>query len=164
MMTLVYVFAIALVWVLIVGNPTIEVFGVGFAAGLGLVLLLRPAPFPVRWQRFPTQLIALVLYVLALFRDIFLSGLDVARRVLSPNMRLKPGIIAVPTQDTERSPLILALSANYITLTPGELVVEVEEDHMMYVHCLDIDASLAVADQAQSRRLRLLERVLGKDI
>jgi len=163
MMTLLYALAAALFWVVIVGDATFEVFAIGFAAGLALALLMRPAPYPMRWRRLPGQLLALALYVLALFRDIFLSGLDVARRVLSPNMRLKPGIISISTQDTERSPITLALSANYISLTPGELVVEVEDDHLMYVHCLDVHATAAIADRAQTRRLELLRRILGRD-
>lgn len=163
LLRLLYVMSIALLWVIIVGQITLEVFIVGVAAGLGLVIALRPPMFSLRWQRVPGQIFALILYVLALFRDIFFSGIDVARRVLSPNMRLKPGIIAVSTQDKERNPVILALSADYISLTPGELVVEVADDHLMYVHCLDVEASSMIADQAQAQRLRLLERVMGRD-
>lgn len=160
---LLYALSVALTWVVIVGQASLEVFAVGFVAGTALVIALRPPPFPVRWQRLPDQVFALILYLLALFRDIFLSGIDVARRVLSPNMRLKPGIIAVSSQDKDRNPVVLALSADYISLTPGELVVEVEDDHLMYVHCLDVEASSAIADQAQAQRLRLLKRVMGRD-
>lgn len=163
LLRLLYVLSIALLWVTIVGQVTLEVFGVGLAAGVGLVIALRPPTLSLRWQRLPGQILASLLYILALFRDIFLSGIDVARRVLSPDMRLKPGIIAVSTQDAERNPIILALSADYISLTPGELVVEVEDNHLMYVHCLDVEASAVIADQAQAQRLRLLEQVLGRD-
>lgn len=163
MLTLVYALPMSLVWMLIVGRATLEVFIVGFVASLVLVAGLRPARFPVTWQKLPDQVLALVLYTLLLFRDICLSSIDVARRVLSPDMRLKPGIIAISTQDPQRDPIILALSADYISLTPGELVVEVEEDHLMYVHCLDVDASAATAERAQSRRLELLLRVMGRE-
>lgn len=163
LLRLLYVLSIALLWMIIVGQVTLEMFGVGFVIGLGLVIVLRPPTFALRWQRLPGQLLALIRYVLALFLDIFLSGVDVARRILSPNMRLKPGIIAVSTQDTERDPVILALSADYISLTPGELVVEVEDNHLMYVHCLDVEASAAIAEKAQAQRLRLLKRVMGRD-
>jgi len=163
MTTLLYALPMALVWVVIVGNATVEVFAVGFAAGLVLVFLLRPRYFTVRWQQLPGQLLALVFYVAMLFWDIFRSGLDVAQRVLSPNMRLKPGIIAVSTQDHEHNRIILTLSANYISLTPGELVVEVSDDHVMYVHCLDVEASDKTADKAQARRLNLLQRILGRN-
>lgn len=163
MTPIIYALLLAFVWTLIVGSASLEVFGVGFGAGLALAWLLKPEPLPGSWRALPAQAGALLLYVAALFRDIFISGIDVARRVLSPDMRLQPGIIAVSTQDPERGPVILALSANYITLTPGELVVEVEDDHVMYIHCLDVEASAAGADEAQARRLRLLKSMLGRD-
>ncbi|MCU0514343.1 MAG: Na+/H+ antiporter subunit E [Anaerolineae bacterium] len=160
---LLYALPMALLWVVIVGQATLEVFMVGLLAGIALVIALRPPAFAVRWSRLPGQLLALCLYVLFLFRDIFFSGLDVARRVLARDMRLQPGIIAVATGDRERSPVILALSADYISLTPGELVVEVADNHLMYVHCLDVVASAAIAEAAQAQRLRLLERVMGRE-
>jgi multisubunit Na+/H+ antiporter MnhE subunit len=104
----------------------------------------------------------MLIYVLSLYWDILVSGLSLTRRVLSPDMRLRTGIVAISTQDANHDPLILALSANYISLTPGELVVEVRDDHMMYVHCLDVDASAAVLEAGQARRLELLRRILGE--
>lgn len=160
---LVYATALALAWSLIVGRFTPEVFLVGLAAGVALAARFRPTLGQLSWRRLPLQLLALAQYVLALFRDIFFSGLDVARRVLSPDMRLKLGILAVSTQDSERSPVILALSANYISLTPGELVVEVADNHLMYVHCLDIEASARAAEQTQARRLALLQTITRRD-
>lgn len=164
MTTLLYALPMALIWVVIVGRLSVDVFAVGFAAALVLVFLLRPVSFTVRWQRFPMQLIAMVVYVVMLFWDILRSGLDVAWRVLSPDMRLKPGVIAVSTQDQEHHPLILTLSASYITLTPGELVVEVAEDHIMYVHCLDVEASSRNVDREQTRRLNVIQRILGRTV
>ncbi|MCC7207621.1 MAG: Na+/H+ antiporter subunit E [Anaerolineae bacterium] len=162
MSLLVYALALALVWMLIVGSLSVDVFVIGFVGGLALMVFFRPAPPPVRWRMLPGQLVAMLLYVIALFRDIVLSGIDVARRVLSPDMALKPGIIAVSTQDEERSPLIVALSAAYIGLTPGELIVETEDDHLMYIHCLDAPRAAAAEGDAQARRLVLLRRILGK--
>jgi multisubunit Na+/H+ antiporter MnhE subunit len=147
----------------IVGNASLQVFVVGFVVGLALLGLLYPKPGAVRWRRLPDQLLASALYTLMLFRDILLSGIDVARRVLSPDMGLKPGIITISTQDETRSPTVLALSADYITLTPGELVIEVKDNHLMVVHCLDVDDARAGIEAEQAARLRLLKRMLGRD-
>jgi multisubunit Na+/H+ antiporter MnhE subunit len=159
---LVYTLLLALAWVMITGTATLEALLVGLLVG-GVLALLAPDPTPLNLRRLPDQLLAFVLYLLMLLRDIIFSGVDVARRVLSPDMKLKPGIITVSTQDELRSPTVLALSANYVTLTPGELVVDVAEDHLMYVHCLNIYESAAVAEQAQAARLRLLKRILGRE-
>lgn len=154
---------LALVWVGITSRATLEGLLIGYVLSLGALALLRPRTFRVNWARLPGQLLALVIYVAALFRDIFLSGVDVARRVLSPDMRLKPGIIAVPTQDPDASLTVAALSADSITLTPGELVVEIENNQVMYVHCLDVEASAAEFDRVQARRLALLRRIIGRE-
>ena len=160
MTTLFYALVLALVWVAIVGTPTPWVFGIGFAGGLAVVALLRPPPLRIQLRHLPGQLVALLKLVASLYRDILLSGLTVTRQILSRDMRLKTGIVAISTKDAKHDPLILALSANYITLTPGELVVAVRDDHMMYVHCLDVDASAAVIEAAQAKRLGLLRRIL----
>lgn len=157
----VYALALALAWVAIVGRLTAENLALGFVIGLGIVLV-GPKPPPLQPRRVPGQVFALLVYVLILLRDIGVAGVDVARRVLSPDMRLKPGIIAVDTQDEDRNAVVLALSANYLSLTPGELVVGIADNHIMYVHSLDVEASLKVADSAQTKRLALLNRVVGK--
>jgi multicomponent Na+:H+ antiporter subunit E len=151
----------AVVWMMITNRLSLENFLVGLVIGFG-VALLSPQRFTVHWRQLPRQLSALLVYTLILARDITLSGLDVAWRVLSPSMRLNPGIIAVDTQDEQHSPLVAALSADVITLTPGELVVEVEDNHLLYVHCLDVNTSLHRADQQQAQRLKLFKRVLGR--
>jgi multicomponent Na+:H+ antiporter subunit E len=66
----------------------------------------------------------------------------------------------VPTQDETHSASIAALSAHAITITPGELVVDFDGAKVMYVHCLDTEATSKTADPAQAARLKLLRRVL----
>lgn len=153
---------IGIIWMVITSRLTPESFLVGFIVGLAVVTLMRPRQLNIRWQRLPDQVFALVLYILILLRDIILSGLDVARRVLSPDMRLQLGIIAVETQDEQKSALIAALSADVITLTPGELVVEVEGNHTLYVHCLDVADSSQRAERQQAQRLKVFKRILGR--
>lgn len=158
---LVVAVVIAIVWMLITSRLNIESFLVGLVFGL-LISLLSPRRIVIDGQQLPRQVVALVIYTLILARDIVLSGLDVARRVLSPTMPLNPGIIAVETQDEARSPLVAALSSDVITLTPGELVVEIEDNHILYVHCLDVERSSKHAAKQQTQRLKLLLRILGR--
>lgn len=154
---------LALLWMALVNQITLEAFIVGYALALCVVLLLRPRHVKIVPAKLPGQLFSLALFLGILFRDITLSGIDVARRVLSPDMRLKLGIIAVPTQDETKNDIITALSADVITLTPGELVVKVGDDKTLYVHCLDVEASAARMEQVQAQRLRLFNRILGRE-
>jgi multisubunit Na+/H+ antiporter MnhE subunit len=152
---------IGVVWVFITNRPALDSFVLGFVLGYSVLLLVRPRRVNLRWRKLPLQGLALLIYTLILMRDIFLSGLDVTRRVLSRTMPLNLGIIAVDTQDSQHKALIAALSADVITLTPGELVVEIEDNHTMYVHCLDVEASRRRARQQQALRLVLFMQIMG---
>lgn len=163
LITVIGTLSLALAWMLISSQASWESFVIGLAAGLAITSLGRLWRVQVNLRRLPDQLLALVIYVYELYRDILLAGFDMAQRVLSPNMGLNMGIIGISTQDERRNPLVLALSANSITLPPGELVVEVAEDHLLYVHCLDVDISLTQLVPMQSRRIQLLKRILGRD-
>lgn len=152
----------ALLWMLLTNQPSLEGFAVGYVLGLALALAFAPEELAVRWRKLPGQVLALFIYVALLFWDILRSGIDVARRVLSPKMDLKPGVLTVPTCDPQMSAVIAALSAGAITLTPGELVVELTDDCNMFVHCLDVESSEASIYTAQEERLALFLRIIGR--
>lgn len=159
---LVIAIPLALFWMGITNILTLGSFAVGYSLSISGLLLFRPELPAINWTKLPGQLFALVIYVALLYRDIILSSIDLTRRILSPNMPLKLGIIAVPIQDPEKSQIVAALSADVVTLTPGELVVELEDNDVMYVHCLDVEDAEAHAVDVQAKRLRLLERILGR--
>lgn len=152
----------ALAWGLISGqfNPggLLFGFGVSFVVLTGLGVQVRP----VKIGQIPGQVAAFVIYVLLTLRDIFLSSIDVARRILSPSLRMEPGIIPVPTQDPLRREWIAALSAHNITVTPGQLVVDFDDSEVMYVHCLDVTDSARTVTGAQALRLKLLTEMIGE--
>jgi multicomponent Na+:H+ antiporter subunit E len=150
----------AVVWMLLTARAELGSFAVGFLIGLGVLVLTNAHKAHLSW-RLVRQAGALIVYILELYRDILLSGLDVTRRVLSPDMKLRTGIIAVPTQDKSR--LVAALSAHAITITPGELVVEFDGDDMLYVHCLDVDAAARHEEQTQTHRTELLSEIIGRN-
>lgn len=122
-----------------------------------VVLLIRPDPHKVTWRQTPQKALALARYVLVLIYDLVVSGVQVARIVLDPSLPIKPGIIAIPSKT--RSEMAAALSAHAITLTPGESVIEMSEDGVMYTHCLDAAQSEEVVEQAQTLRVDLLEKI-----
>lgn len=148
-------------WMVITEHFAPDAFLIGFGLGLAGLWLSGTRP-RLSLRRLPGQTAALVVYLLMLFRDIALSGLDVARRVAARDMRLQPGILRVATGDD--SPVTAALSAHGITITPGELVTGIADDNTaLYVHCLDTDASGRVAEANQRTRLALFKRILGRE-
>lgn len=162
-MTLLFAVPMAAVWMIVTSSVNPGSFVVGFVLGFAILLMLKLEKVEINYRRLPDQLAALVIYILTLGRDIWISSVDVAKRVLNPNMPMNPGIITVYTQDKDESDFTAAFSAHGITITPGELVVDFNGSHTMYVHCLDVEASSNNAEAAQSKRLKLLRRIVGKD-
>jgi multicomponent Na+:H+ antiporter subunit E len=67
--------------------------------------------------------------------DLIKSNFDVARRVLTPALPIKPGIVEVKTK--LKSKFARMLLANSITLTPGTLTVDVKDDSF-FIHWIDV--------------------------
>lgn len=69
-----------------------------------------------------------------LFREIVKANLAVARIVLSPRLDFTPRLVRVPSTST--TDLGRTVFANSITLTPGTVTIQADDDHML-VHALD---------------------------
>ncbi len=103
-------------------------------------------------------LIGIAQYVAYVVVDVIKCGITVAKIVIDPKLPIRPGIIAV--KSGLRSEIGTALSAHAITITPGEMVVEIGDDGTMYTHCLDAVGSAASADEAQRKRRAMLDKIL----
>jgi multisubunit Na+/H+ antiporter MnhE subunit len=122
-----------------------------------ILLILRPQSRPVAWRSLPQTVLAGLRYSVVLIYDLALSSVQVGRVVLDPALPLQQGNFAIPTECDAVA--AQALSAHAITLTPGEMVVEMDEDGTMYTHALDVsDAPQRVA-AAQAMRDELLGKI-----
>jgi multicomponent Na+:H+ antiporter subunit E len=117
-------------------------------AVLGVALSFLAASFAREQRRArditprPLKIIGLALLFVY---ELLLSGLRVARLVLTPRMHLRPGIFAYPLK-VDRN-FEITLLANLITLTPGTLSVDVSADRKtLFVHAIDC------SDPEQTRR------------
>ncbi|MFW5903376.1 MAG: Na+/H+ antiporter subunit E, partial [Halolamina sp.] len=78
---------------------------------------------------------AAVVYVVLFVKEVVIANLDVAYRVLSPAMPIRPAVIRLPLR-VEKDIAITTI-ANSITLTPGTLTMDYDEDrNALYVHSL----------------------------
>ncbi len=75
--------------------------------------------------------------------EVVKANLDVAYRILMPNLPIKPGIVKIRTK--LKSDEGLTILANSITLTPGTLSVDIDKEngyiyvHWIYVRDKDIE-------------------------
>lgn len=76
------------------------------------------------------------LRLLALFlRELIVSNLRVAYEVVSPRHHMTPALLAIELD--AKDDLEIILLANMITLTPGNLVVEISEDRKtLFLHAM----------------------------
>lgn len=151
------VFLLLVVYLALTSNLEFSNIVVGTLLALLVVWVLGVKNRPMDVRRTPAAVWALLVFVLETAVDLVVSGVQVARLVLSPTIPNKQGIVAIPSQtETE---IGRALSADAITLTPGELVVETDpSDDIMYTHSLDATA-VAEVIAAQERRSRRLKNI-----
>ncbi len=90
--------------------------------------------------------------------EVALANLEVAYRVLHPQMPIRPGIVRIRTR--LRSLPARTLLANSITLTPGTLTVELLDDGCLYVHWLKVRTT--DPDEAGARIAGRFESILRR--
>ena len=127
-------------WVVLSGKFDVLhlLLGAGSAVGVSLgtrrLLLLPPAIGPEAVYPFAAiPWLRLLAYIPWLLWQIVLSSLQVAYVVLHPRMPIQPGFIRFRT--TLPHPLARLTLATSITLTPGTITIDVEDEEFV-VHAL----------------------------
>lgn len=104
-------------------------------------------------------------YVFIFARELTLANYEVTKLVLSPQLRIHPGFIAVP-MDADTDFEVTSL-ANSITLTPGTITVHLpEERHVIVVHALDVTddperVRMAIKQELEANILRFTRSQKG---
>jgi multicomponent Na+:H+ antiporter subunit E len=146
---------LAFAWAAVWGSITPDTLLAGFALGYGALFLARPLLGETNYHlRFFRTLEFSLFYLW----EVLVSSLRVTAHVLSPRFRMVPGIVAIPMDaNTDEEITILA---NFVSLTPGTLSLDVSEDRtILYVHAMDLGEGGADALRADIKH-RLERRVL----
>lgn len=155
---LTFLFALLLYLLLTAGSGSLLLWSPQeLAAGVALSLLAAAVAknFLCRSHNFrmanPLRLILIPVYLLGPFLlEVTLANLDVAYRVITGKIR--PGIIRV--QSGLKTDLGIFMLANSITLTPGTITVDIdEESHDLYVHNINVPAGWETSAEIHDREL-----------
>jgi multicomponent Na+:H+ antiporter subunit E len=123
-----------LLWAALLGAFDFLTLLSGFVLGVGLFHLTLQQPSLIYRKRLYGSLRFAVFYL----SEILMSNLRIAGDILRGRPRIKPGIVAVKVNHL--SPRSTAVVANLITMTPGTLSLDIEEDgSYLYVHCLYLE-------------------------
>ncbi|MBI6119338.1 Na+/H+ antiporter subunit E [Salegentibacter maritimus] len=122
------------VWVALTGDFSFQNYLFGFLVNFFILWVITRGSSDARYFMLLPKLIAFFFYFLW---ELFKANLQVAYEVVTPNFRMKPGIVKVPL--TIQSNLGITFLANMISLTPGTLSLDVSNDKkVLYVHSMYI--------------------------
>ncbi len=107
---------------LVVGLPVAFVFRRFYTSDLDVTGAVKAIPLGA-------------VYVVLFLWELATANFDVAYRVLHPRMPINPDVVEVPLR--VQSDLAITTIANSITLTPGTLTMDYDDDrHALYVHSI----------------------------
>ncbi|KGR75679.1 Na+/H+ antiporter subunit E [Ureibacillus manganicus] len=130
---------IALLWLLLADEdfPLLTTFFTGFVVGIGIIYIMHRF-FGTKF--YLRRVIKIIVLILIFIREILSSSLVIMKQILTPQLKITPGIIKYETKlegDWEITTLALLL-----TLTPGSVVIEVSEaGDVFYIHAMDLEES-----------------------
>jgi len=126
-------------WLLFTVNFASDSLGVGLIVAILTVLFLRGYFVDdVHMLFHPHRYFWFVVYLIIFTWECLKANLDVAYRVLHPNLPIKPGIVKVKTN--LKTNIARTTLANSITMTPGTITVDIIGDYL-YVHWIYVSTT-----------------------
>ncbi|MBL1142871.1 MAG: Na+/H+ antiporter subunit E [Proteobacteria bacterium] len=149
--------SLAILWLLLSGHYTLLITSLGLLSVLFVTLIslrmnLLPFDQPETFFRFMKY----IPYGFWLVLEILKSNIDVCKRILNPRLPISPRWVTIKaSQNSEFAKIVYA---NSITLTPGTISIDVEDENID-VHALsdigvegleagDMDKKVSQAEQA----------------
>jgi len=152
------------IWICLSWPPTLTnaLSGIAVAA---FVMFMTSDMFDadVNPLRKPSRYLWFVWYAVVFLWECFKANLDVAYRVIHPDLPIRPGTIKIKT--SLKSDIALTFLANSITLTPGTTTVDIDKERgLIYVHRIYIkdgpmhsNERLAVVDKFENILRKVFE-------
>jgi multicomponent Na+:H+ antiporter subunit E len=145
---------LTLVWVLLWGKLSAANILGGLAIAMVITVLLPLPAVPIEGRLHPLSLLRLVVVVAY---QLVLSSVQVAWLAVKPGPPLLSAVLRARL--AIKSDLVLALAVNIMSLIPGSIVLEVDQERrLVYVHVIDVGNEKAVA--RFYRQVEQIERLL----
>lgn len=123
---------LAIVWMFLRGRFTLATLIAGLGIGFLSMVILQ---FSQRRSDYARSMIALCRLTAFFLMDLIRANLVLARDILRPSPQFDPALLHYKM--TDLSPLSAAVLMNLISLTPGTLIVDTEDDgRAVYIHAL----------------------------
>ena len=128
-----------LFWIMLNGSIAVDSLIIGIIISLSITLLFCSGlSFFTEFKPTPQAFVAGIFYYGYFFKELFKSNIKLAAIILSPSLPINPGIVKVRTR--LKSKMGRLMLANSITLTPGTLTVEID-NQWLYVHWVNVETT-----------------------
>lgn len=148
---------LAAVFVILSGNVSLLGFAVAFAIGMLVIGLYAQAAgqgsYLGKWWRLVRFLVYFI-YILVK------ANVQVAWEIITPKMHMQPRIVRMSVAGMTE--IQITTLANAITLTPGTLSADIDEDReLLYVHCMYAKSRQAALADLEELKRRLMREVFA---
>ena len=132
-------FILFFIWLALTSSFNWQEISIGFLISLILTLVLHKNYLelglpPLSFKR----IIYTIIYIAVLLKEIIIANIDVAYRVIHPQMPIKPGIVVIKT--TLKQNIAKMILANSITLTPGTFTLDILGDSLL-IHWINVQST-----------------------
>lgn len=149
-----------IIWLALTGSFRLENLAIGIFGSLFIAFVTGDlfTKNPHKFYNF-SRYFYFAYYIPVFVWEMIKANLDVAYRVLHPGLPIRPGIVKVKTN--LKSEAGRTFLANSITLTPGTLSVDIDEENgFLYIHWIWVkDTDIEKATELIVRRF---EKILAR--
>ncbi len=145
---------LALAWTILSGNFSVLNMIFGFVLGYGTLAILQPAASILKGyaQRVPRFIIFIAFFL----KELIKANFKVAFDVLTPPWHMQPGVIAIPLE--AKTDLEITMVANFISLTPGTLSLDVSDDRrVLFIHAMFLQDEKTLREDLREIERRILQ-------
>ena len=148
------------IWIMFNGAITVEIvlFGLAISA-LILIFMFKFLDYSMKKEimiyKLAPQIIA---YMFVLIKEVVFANLATAKLLLSPKLETQPQVFSFKSD--LKSEFCKTMLANSITLTPGTITVDIENDKYI-IHCLDPELADGIEESVFVKRLQKIEKTMG---
>jgi multicomponent Na+:H+ antiporter subunit E len=148
--------SLAILWLLLSGHYTPLLLSLGlFSIILVIVISLRMNLLPYNQPETFFRFMKYIPYSFWLLIEILKSNIDVCKRILNPRLPISPRWVTIKSSQVSEFGKIVY--ANSITLTPGTISIDVEEDNID-VHALSESGVEGLAEGDMNNRVSQAEQ------
>jgi multicomponent Na+:H+ antiporter subunit E len=148
---------LALVWAALTGSFTYINLAFGLVLSYGILWIVTRAG--VQDSGYFKRVPRIVSFLLFFVKELIKANLQVAYDVLTTKDHMQPGIVGVPLE--AKTNMEITLLANFITMTPGTLSLDVSTDQkVLYIHAMYIKDRQAFIDEIKDGFERRLLQIL----